>query len=486
MEAERSMKTSDCKANRDQFDHGHHDQQLEIVEEMTRRNERVTNCIHQMVSNLAPIHSERCIFRVPEALRYGNEEFYEPKVIAIGPYHRGKPGLAFMEEQKIRYLQNILQRTGSQSVDCLVRAVMPHEETVRKCYAESISYLSSDELVQILVLDGCFIIEVFIRFQMMGSGIIDDNDPVMNSFVLLTTLWKDMLLMENQIPFFILEILFNTMHHDLSIGNELKRQTLVFFYRRLTQYSWDPRDINQLLSKNLFIIDESFIDESITQDIEQLLTKNVCHLLDIIHKAICFRFKESSPTASQSQIEREFVKSATKLKEANVRLKSSLSSEKRSIFDITFKDGELKIPNLGIDGASEIEIRNLIAFELCQRNHMPRFLCDYVLFMDHLIASSDDVDLLTHCRIFNNKIIDSNFVDNMFGNLTSNIIASDNYTYYKISEDLNEYCERPWNKWSANLKQKYFNTPWAIISVIAALVLLGLTITQTVVSIIFR
>ena len=101
-----------------------------------------------------------------------------------------------------------------------------------------------------------------------------------------------------------------------------------------------------------------------TQDIEQLISQDVFHLLDIIHKVICFRFKETRQTAPPSQTEMSFVRSATKLKEANVSLNASSSSEKRSIFDITFNDGELKIPCLGMDDSSEIEIRNLIAFEL--------------------------------------------------------------------------------------------------------------------------
>ncbi|XP_047340961.1 UPF0481 protein At3g47200-like [Impatiens glandulifera] len=333
---------------------------------MTRGNETLTERMDQMVSNLTPIHPERCIFRVPNVLRDGNEELYEPKVIAIGPYHRGKPGLDSMEENKIRYLRNILQRTGNQSVDCLIRAVVPHEEKVRKCYAESICYLSSDEVVQILVLDGCFIIQLFFGYEMMGPEIIDE-DPVINSMVLLIALENDMLLIENQIPFFILEILFNTIHPHPSFCNELKRQILVFFYHKLKMYGWTREDMS-----NLFL-GERFINDGLTpQEIEQLFTKNVYHLLDIIHIAICFRFNESSPTASPLQIEKVFVKSVTKLKEANVRLTASSSSEKRSIFDITFKEGKLKIPSLGLTDSSEFEIRNLIALELCQKGHKRR------------------------------------------------------------------------------------------------------------------
>ncbi|XP_047340982.1 UPF0481 protein At3g47200-like [Impatiens glandulifera] len=413
-----------------------------------------------MVSKLFPIYPERCIFRVPDALRHGNEEFYEPTVLAIGPYHRGKPRLASMEDQKIRNLKELLNITGDQSVDRFVRAIMPHEEKVRKCYSEPIDYLSSNELVQMLVLDGCFIIQLFRRYWRWSESSkvsIVDDDPVINSSFLLIELQKDMLLIENQIPFFIIEILFNTIYPRVSIGNELKRLTLVFYYKRLKRYAWT------------------------TEDHTQLFGENVCHLLQIAHMVVCSDF---TPATSQSQTQlNSFVYSATKLEEANVRLKTT-SKLTRSIFDITFRKGELEIPGFNIDDDSEVEIRNFIAFELCQRPSNKRFFSHYVIFMDHLIASSDDVDLLTRRGIFNNQMIEAKSVDNMLSKLTRNIISSNYYTYNNISKDLNEYCERPWNKWSANLKQKYFNTPWAIISFIAALVLLGLTITQTLFSII--
>ncbi|KAL9411145.1 hypothetical protein AB3S75_044854 [Citrus x aurantiifolia] len=45
------------------------------------------------------------IFKVPDVLRKLNEKAYEPEMLAIGPYHRGKEQLLAFEEHKTRYLR---------------------------------------------------------------------------------------------------------------------------------------------------------------------------------------------------------------------------------------------------------------------------------------------------------------------------------------------------------------------------------------------
>jgi len=39
---------------------------------------------------------------------------------------------------------------------------------------------------------------------------------------------------------------------------------------------------------------------------------------------------------------------------------------------------------------------------------------------------------------------------------------------------------KPWNKWKAMLRRDYFGSPWITMSIIAAVVLLGLTAIQTI------
>ncbi|XP_006467195.1 uncharacterized protein LOC102615549 isoform X2 [Citrus sinensis] len=58
------------------------------------------------------------------------------------------------------------------------------------------------------------------------------------------------------------------------------------------------------------------------------------------------------------------------------------------------------------------------------------------------------------------------------------------FGYTNLVEDLQSYCKSPWHSWKANLRQNYFNTPWASISVAGAVILLVLTLIQTACSVI--
>nr|GMD72358.1 UPF0481 protein At3g47200-like [Ipomoea batatas] len=50
---------------------------------------------------------ERPIFKVHDILRNVNKRAYEPEIISIGPYHRGKRRLRTMEKHKLRYLNQL-------------------------------------------------------------------------------------------------------------------------------------------------------------------------------------------------------------------------------------------------------------------------------------------------------------------------------------------------------------------------------------------
>ena len=51
------------------------------------------------------------------------------------------------------------------------------------------------------------------------------------------------------------------------------------------------------------------------------------------------------------------------------------------------------------------------------------------------------------------------------------IILSDQFYYSKMFSKVNLHCSRRVNKWKAKLRCNYFNTPWTIISFLAAVVL---------------
>ncbi|PON32536.1 hypothetical protein PanWU01x14_360440 [Parasponia andersonii] len=110
-------------------------------------------------------------------------------------------------------------------------------------------------------------------------------------------------------------------------------------------------------------------------------------------------------------------------------------------------------------------------------------MCSYVMIMDRLVNTTEVVDLLVKYGIFENHLGDCSEVATLINKLGDGVVYHGFY-FAKFSEELSVYCRTSWHKWKANLKQKYFNTPWTIVSVIAAVVLILLTVIQTVCSII--
>lgn len=109
---------------------------------------------------------------------------------------------------------------------------------------------------------------------------------------------------------------------------------------------------------------------------------------------------------------------------------------------------------------------------------------DYVVLMNRLMSTPRDAELLVKHGILENKLGGAIEASTLANKLADGVIMKPNEFYFaEVCEGLNGYCRRPWNAWKANLKQSYFNTPWAIVSVIAASLLIVLTIVQTVCSV---
>ncbi|KAF5463291.1 hypothetical protein F2P56_019214, partial [Juglans regia] len=186
--------------------------------------EMVQSCLDPPLSA-----NECCIYRIPANLRKLNEEACTPQVISIGPFHHGCKRLELMEKLKLKYFQRFLQRT-SFNVESLVNAIKLHEERVRGCYAETIEF-SSDDFVKLILMDGIFIIEFFYRegFQELSS-VIRENHILVNS-ISWQAINMDLRLLENQLPFFVLDILFNLAYapNDESVHPSLTSLVIEVF-----------------------------------------------------------------------------------------------------------------------------------------------------------------------------------------------------------------------------------------------------------------
>ncbi|KAI8004253.1 UPF0481 protein [Camellia lanceoleosa] len=106
-----------------------------------------------------------------------------------------------VEEQKLRYLQLLLKSKNENSADKYVTAIRLLEQEACRCYAEPIS-LTVYEMIEMMLLEGCFIIELMQKFEM--EFLRDKNDSIFEMNWMVNSLQGDLMLLERQLPFLVL------------------------------------------------------------------------------------------------------------------------------------------------------------------------------------------------------------------------------------------------------------------------------------------
>ncbi|KAF5938974.1 hypothetical protein HYC85_023233 [Camellia sinensis] len=166
--------------------------------------EELVKSIREKLDKLSCPSQECCIYKVPKKLKKINEKAYTPLRVSIGPLHHGKEGLEDMEEHKLRYFNDFMQQSGK-SLEELVKIMEEMEKGIRQCYAETIN-LKSKFFLEIILVDAAFIIEVLLRYWF--DDLRTPNDRIFSKPWMIYDIKYDLLLLENQIPFFVLQDLF--------------------------------------------------------------------------------------------------------------------------------------------------------------------------------------------------------------------------------------------------------------------------------------
>ncbi|KAM7493051.1 hypothetical protein LguiB_027660 [Lonicera macranthoides] len=415
----------------------------DVLEDATiSSNDKLVSRIAEMLRHLEPCMSSKCcIYRVPETLRKLNEQAYSPHVVSIGPFHYGSKRLTSMEALKKRYFKRLLERSGTR-LRKYVELVKGFEGRARECYAELL-VIGSDEFVSMLLIDACFIIELLLRSYY--TDLHKEDGHVFSTPWLYNRIHSDLILLENQIPFFVLEKVFVLATVSISVP-PIQYLTLCFFKKYNIHNAKTFRFVN--------------------------------HFTDLILIMSRPKLKRLSPKDENFKF--KFLYSATELHEAGVKFQRS-SNE--CLLNIEFNGDVLKMPCFQLGDSTETFIRNVVALELC---HYPSnsYIIDYIIFMDNLINTSKDVDLLTKNDILVNWLGDSNAAANLFNNLCINVVFDDdNFFFSCICEKLIKYYKIPRHEWKATFRRDYFSTPWKTASTVAAITLLVLTLIQTICSI---
>ncbi|KAL3830417.1 hypothetical protein ACJIZ3_019219 [Penstemon smallii] len=418
---------------------------------------RACNVITEKLDSI-PSEQPKCmIYRVHSHLRKVNDDAYEPEIIAIGPYHRDKTNLKMLEEHKFSYLNLLLQRKN-ENIEMYASTIGRLQHEARKCYAEPIE-LGPSEFTEMLVIDGCFIIELVLKYNMVHLR--GTNDPIFQMEWIMNSLQRDLMLFENQIPFFILVRLFDLIHEPVPDQHNGQLMVNLFFS----------------FFKNLYPGKVSSENLNPNRD-------TIKHLLDLIHShwfptpSNLLRFGEETSHIRKSG---RLIKTATGLRKANVKFRRNEGSSVTTMFDVGYNNGTILMAPMTIEYRTECFLRNLIAFEQYLQDSQTTFVTDYVKLLDCLIDSSGDVEVLSRFGIIDNWLGDYEVVANMVNKLTDSVASpGKHFIYGKLVEIVNSHCKILGNRWMEMLRRNYWNSPWATISIIAAAFLLLLSIAQTV------
>ncbi|GJN02411.1 hypothetical protein PR202_ga19757 [Eleusine coracana subsp. coracana] len=434
--------------------------------------------------------SRLSVYRVPKCLRDGDERAYTPQVVSIGPLHRGRRRLREMERHKWRALHHVLKRT-CHDVTAYLDAVRPLEDRVRACYEGGAAGLGGNDLAECLVLDGTFVLELFRGAADGGKGFVDAlgysrHDPVFAMRGAMHAVRNDMILLENQLPLFVL---------DLLLGMQLGSPEQTGAVAALAVRFFDPLMPTDapLLRK-----DRSKLESSVQAAAFDPLSDPMLHCLDVFRRSLLRAGLQPTPPPParlwpkkwSSGLRRvadkrrqQFVHCVSELREAGIRCRRRNTDR---FWDIRFDNGVLRIPRILIHDGTKSLFLNLIAFEQCHVTDTAtpgpggNNITSYAIFMDNLINSADDVKYLHDRGIIEHWLGSDAEVAGLFNRLCNEVVFDINDSYLSgLSDQVNRYYDYKWSTWVASLKHNYFSNPWAIVSVVAGIFLLLLTMAQT-------
>ncbi|XP_054818004.1 UPF0481 protein At3g47200-like [Prosopis cineraria] len=404
--------------------------------------------------------TKHCIYAIPSCVADLNKKAYSPQTVSFGPYHYMKNHLVAMEEHKHRALVHFLRRCNGKPLELLIESMAKVEEDLKDSYKpfdDDRWKNKSHSFLKMMILDGCFTLEV-LRFADSddNGGDYADNDPVFSGhgrLHVMPYIRRDMLMLENQIPMAVLEIL---LEFD---GNN----------------NQDPEFLNKLILK--FLCAHIPIHKSFGKCL---------HILDLFRKSL-LQHEPTHPTIIPKQIiastklqqedDELIIPSARELQESGIVFQPSKS---HSLKDVSFDGaaGILRIPSIVVDDFTDTTSFNLIAFE---RMHVGagNEVSSFVFFMDNIIDNEVDVVILKQKGIVQNALGSDKAVAKLFNSLSRDLAVAREGGLDIVQVSVCRYCKTPWNKWRADLIETYFRNPWAIVSLAAAIFLFALTVVQT-------
>ncbi|KAA8517199.1 hypothetical protein F0562_017549 [Nyssa sinensis] len=285
---------------------------------------------------------KRRIEKVPPLLRKDkkNKNCYYPQVVSLGPYHHGKKKLKLVEDFKPTVLEMFVS-DNDKHTDDFYKKVFEVIDEARSGYVDGSTDSYKDEaFAKMMLLDGCFILYLIDCY----IGVTPWNMLLDHLGALTTaTLFVDVLLLENRLPFIVLQ-----NNQQTEVNQEEKQQPL-----HLLEAYWT-----------------------------RILTSELNKPLPQTLRYMCDRWRKKSPVKHYITEYVPTICSVTELKAKEICVRPSKT---RTLHDVKFKSywfyGQLELPTLFATWDTKIWFLNTIAYEMGPNNPRMYNVTSYFAFM---------------------------------------------------------------------------------------------------------
>ncbi|KDP26229.1 hypothetical protein JCGZ_22475 [Jatropha curcas] len=396
------------------------------------------------------------------------ERYFNPRGVAIGPILHGRNNkYAPAEKLKQRLAAEFIRDSGKK-MDDLYEKIKVNVESLKNCYDKEIikEYNNDDDdkkIAWILFVDGCAVLQ-FINSLVEGNL---KKLRIKNDLAAFAT--QDLLLLENQIPFDVLELLMS----ETKNGNKFWLSILRFIHKNMG-----------LVSSNT----DSVSDETLAREAKEI--PKPIHLLDLLRtRLLCLhrtndrRIDMPNSTKNISCPGRFFgltgtgnvkkdqdkewntFRNISELKSAGIRVKRSTISCFRTGIDFTsgFLRGTLRLPPIRVDDSTGPILMNLVAYEMCPDYANEFEITSYVCLLDSLIDHPEDVKELRKANILHNMLGSDEQVAKLFNEISIDLVPNDE-AYFRVKNDMQFHYDKKWKTWIAEGLHDHFGSPWTFLA----------------------
>ncbi|XP_076958468.1 UPF0481 protein At3g47200-like [Bidens hawaiensis] len=306
--------------------------------------------------------------RAPKTVRESDDymEYYVPKVVSIGPYHFGRPALKPVEKLKAHFAMKYLdQREDLIRSACNKLCEPKMVQELRDFYEENSTIDFSDmDFAKMMLLDAFFILyyKTYIFNRPENCQELEDSQ--------IKFAHRDLLLLENQIPYKVLIEVKGSMGVPLQESLESFIEVSTF-----VTPVW-PK--GRRFIRNIFKFDECD------------------HILHILQRSVTDNVKVPSDYEFTPKGDWCTLRNAGELANSGIHFKPS---DSMLLSNVKFSRGwwrfsaNVKLPRIKVNGFTKHILLNLIAYEISLRDKNA-WVKSYVCLLDSLIDHPEDVRIL--------------------------------------------------------------------------------------------